>query len=140
MDYKKFNDKYVLRLEKGEEVVESLKKFAKKEDIKLAKVSGIGAVNKATIGLFLTKEKRYFSKELTGDMEIIALNGSISTMDKEVYLHLHIALGNEDFDIRGGHLNSAEISATGELIIELLDGEVDRKLDEDLGLNLFKLD
>lgn len=138
MDYKRFNNKYILRLEKGEEIVESLKEFAKKENVKLARVSGIGAVDKATVGLFSTSAKEYFSKDLTGDMEVVALNGNISTMDSEVYLHLHIALGDDNFNIRGGHLNSAVISGTGEIIIEIIEGEIDRNLDEEVGLNVFK--
>ena len=32
MEYKKFNDTYVLRLNKGEEVIESLKELCSKEE------------------------------------------------------------------------------------------------------------
>ena len=57
MDFKRFGDKYIVRLDKGEEVVETLTEFIKDEDIKLGRVTGIGAVDFAEIGLFYTKEK-----------------------------------------------------------------------------------
>ncbi len=138
MEFRKFRDKYVLRMEKGEEIVSTLKNFCEENKIELAKVSGIGAVNKAVIGLFETTNKEYYSKELLGDHEITSLSGNISTMNGEVYLHLHINLADKEYNTKGGHLNSAVISATGEFIIETIDGKVDREFNEEIGLNLYK--
>ena len=45
---------------------------------------------------------------------------------------------NEKGQTVGGHLNSARISATCEMFIYIIDGEVDRFKDESTGLNLFK--
>ena len=45
MEFKKFNDTYVIRLNKGEEVISSLKELCKNEDIKLAEITGLGAAN-----------------------------------------------------------------------------------------------
>ena len=138
MEFRKFGNKYVLRLEKGEEVVESIKKLCKENNIKLGAISGIGATNKAVVGLFETGSKEYHSKELTGNMEITGLVGNISEKDGEVYLHLHITLADQNHNVFGGHLNSAVISATGEIIIDAIEGNVDREFDEEIGLNLFK--
>lgn len=140
MEYRRFGDKYVVRLNRGEEILESLKKLCKDENIKLGRVTGIGATNKATVGIFNTETKEYRSRELTGDMEIANLSGNISQMDGEVYLHLHITLTDEENKAYGGHLNSAVISATCEIIIDVIAGTVDRKFDEDSGLNLIKFD
>ncbi|SDW16275.1 hypothetical protein SAMN05660923_00325 [Tepidimicrobium xylanilyticum] len=138
MDYKRFGSKYVLRLDKGEEIVESIKTLCSKEGIKLASVTGIGATNRAVVGLFETSTKKYHSKELTGDMEITSLTGNVSQMGGEVYLHLHVTLADPSYNAYGGHLTSAVISATGEIIIDTIDGEVDREFNEEVGLNLFK--
>lgn len=140
MEFKKFNNKYILRLDRGEEVVETLKKFCKSEKITLGFVQGIGAVNKATVGLFEISTKKYHSTELSGDFEITSLLGNISTMNGEVYLHLHINLADKEHKVYGGHLNSAVISATGEITIEAIEGSVDREFSESVGLNLYKFD
>lgn len=137
MEYKRFDDKYVVRLDKGEEIVETLKNFCEEKDIKLGWINGLGAVNKATIGLFETNEKEYHSVELAGDHEITSLIGNISTMDGEVYLHLHANLADDSYNTKGGHLNSAVISATGEFTIGVIEGSVGRKFSEEIGLNLY---
>lgn len=138
MIYKKFNNKYIVRLNVGEEIVESVKKFAQEQNIKFGTVTGIGAVNKAKIGLFNTETKEYQSTILEEDMEIISLAGNITEMNGEPYIHLHIALANSAHNVKAGHLNMAVISATGEIIIEAIDGYVDREFDDDIGLNLLK--
>lgn len=138
MEYKKFNNKYILRLDRGDEIVETLKRFCERENITLGSIQGIGAVNKATVGLFEISTKKYHSSELNGDFEITSLLGNISTMNGETYLHLHINLADKEHKVYGGHLNSAVISATGEIIVEAIEGNVDREFSENIGLNLYK--
>ncbi len=58
-------------------------------------------------------------------------------MDGEFYSHLHMSAGDEIGKVFGGHLNRAIVSATCEMVIYIIDGEVDRKFDSDIGLNLF---
>jgi len=140
MEYRKFGNKYVMRMDKGEEIIETLKKFCKTEQITLGWVKGIGAVNKATIGLFETENKKYNSIQLEGDYEITSLLGNISTMDNAVYLHLHINLSDKEYNTHGGHLNSAIISVTGEIMIESIEGNVDREFSKEIGINLYKFD
>ena len=113
-------------------------KGSAKRRIRLGSVTGIGAVNKATIGLYEVSKQEYISTELSGDMEIVSLGGNISEMNGEVYVHLHIALGTSDSNVKAGHLNSAIISGTGELIIDEIEGRVDRTKDDISGLNIFK--
>lgn len=138
MQYKKFQSKYILRLDKGEEIVSSIKKFCKKENILLGTISGIGAVNKVKIGLFDTKEKKYYSNDYEGDFEICPLLGNISTMNKEIYLHIHINVADKNNRSFGGHLSEAYVSATFEAVIERIEGNVNRKLSDEIGLNLIE--
>ncbi len=136
MEFQKFVDKFVLRLDKGEEVVETLKQFCSDNNIKLGSVNGIGSTNMAIIGLFDTKSKEYSSIELKGDHEIDQLSGNISTMNSDVYIHLHANLSDSSYHVYGGHLNSAIVSATCEIIVESIAGEVDREFSDEIGLNL----
>lgn len=47
-----------------------------------------------------------------------------------------MSVGDESGRVCGGHLNRACISATCEMVIDLIEGKVDRVFDEAVGLNL----
>ena len=136
MEYRKFNDTYVIRLNKGEEVIESLKNLCRDEDIKLAEITGLGASDFVEIGVFNIYTKEYNTKVFEGMFEITSLVGNVTRKDGEVYLHIHINFGDEEGLVKGGHLVKSKISATSEIILRKIDGEVGRKLDEEIGLNL----
>lgn len=138
MEYRKFKDKFVVRLDKGEEVIESLLKLSSLENIKLARVSGLGATNKFTVGLFNVSEKKYYSSTYEGDFEIVSLTGTLSLKDGVIYPHIHMSAGDNNNVVYGGHLNSCFISATCEIVVDVIDGIVEREFNEEIGLNLFK--
>ena len=138
MDYRKFGNTYVVRIDKDEEILEQIKTLALKEHITLAQVSALGAVKDFTIGIFKTDTKQYVANNFSGCYEIVSLTGTINTMNGEFYTHLHMCVGDEKGNAFGGHLNSATVSATCEMIITVINGTVDRYFDEEIGLNLFK--
>ena len=140
MDYRRFGKTIIARIDKGEEILTQLKNIALKEEIKLASVRALGATDDFTVGVFKVDEKKYYANHFTGDFEIVSLTGTISTMDGEYYAHLHMSAGDEQGRVFGGHLNEAVVSATCEMVVEVIDGHVDRARDENLGLNLFKFE
>lgn len=138
MEYRKFNNTIVARIDKGEEILEKIKEIALKENITLANINALGATNDFTVGVFKTEEKKYYSNNFKGDFEIVSLTGTINTMNGEFYTHIHMSAGNDKGEVFGGHLNRAVVSATCEMIINIIDGKVDRKFEENIGLNLFE--
>lgn len=138
MEYKKFGNKIIARIDKGEEILEKIKEIALKENIKLANVNALGATNDFTVGVYKVNEKKYYSNSFKGAYEIVSLTGSINTMNEKFYTHIHMSCGDEKGNVVGGHLNNAIVSATCEMFIDIIDGKVDRFNDEDTGLNLFK--
>ena len=138
MDYRKFGNVIVARMDRGEEILEQIKIIALKENIKLASINALGATDDFTVGVYNVDEKKYYSNEFKGNFEIVSLTGTINTMNGEFYTHVHMSAGNVKGEVFGGHLNRAVISATCEMIITLVDGNVDRYRDENIGLNLFK--
>ena len=138
MNYRVFGDKIVLRLEKGEEVIESIKKVCEEQKIIAGSISGLGATNHVVVGLFKPNEKKYYSTTHEYDFEITNITGNISVMNDEVYLHIHGTFANLEGRCIGGHLNKAIISATAEIIIDRVNGYIGRKFDENIGLNLIK--
>lgn len=138
MEYRKFNNTIVARIDKGEEILEKIKEITLKENIKLANINALGATNDFTVGVFKVDEKKYYSNTFKGNFEIVSLTGTINTMNDEFYAHLHMSAGNDKGEVFGGHLNRAIVSATCEMIINIIDGKVDRYHDDEIGLNLFK--
>ena len=138
MEYKRFENTIIARIDRGEEILEQVKEIALKEKIRLASVQALGAINRFTVGVFKTKEKTYLANEFEGSYEIVSLSGTINTMNGEFYCHLHMSAGSENGEVFGGHLSRAVVSATCEMIITVFDGNVDRVFDEETGINLFK--
>lgn len=139
MIYKRFDDKLVVRLVKGEKIVESLHEVFKKEDIKAGSISGLGAVDKLDMGFFNPTSKEYNPLIFEENMELTSLVGNVSRKDGEVYTHLHIVCGREDASTVSGHLNEARISLTAEIFVDIIDGNIGRIFDEDLGINIIDL-
>ncbi len=138
MEYRRFQDTIILRLDPGEEICERLLAVAGEEDIRLAQISGLGAVKAFTTGVFNTVEKKYYANDFSGPYEITSLTGTLTQMDGKPYLHVHMSAGDSEGKVVGGHLNRAVISATAEIVIRIVDGAVDREFSEKVGLNLFR--
>ncbi|MBQ3276505.1 MAG: DNA-binding protein [Oscillospiraceae bacterium] len=138
MEYQRFGNTIYLRLDRGDEVVAAIRRLAEAEGVKLASVTGLGATDDFTVGIFDTAEKQYHALHYTGAHEITSLVGSVNTMNGEHYSHLHMTASDISGAVVGGHLNRARISATAEIVIVVTDGTVDRFRDEAVGLNLYQ--
>ena len=139
MEYRKFGNDYVLRIDKGEEILQAVSQVCEKEGIRLGTVNGIGAVGDVTLGVFNREKFQYESQTYKGDFEIASCMGNISTMNDNTYLHIHMAVGNpEKGEVHAGHLNRGIISLTGEFFLHQIEGETDREYSSEVGLNLIK--
>ena len=136
MEYLKFGDTYIVRMDPGEEILGQLRVFAEAEQVKLASVTALGAVKDFTVGVFDTGAKVYKSNRFQGVYEIVSLVGTINTMDGAFYCHLHMCAADQEGHAFGGHLNEAVISATCELVVTCLPGRTDRVFSDEVGLNL----
>ena len=138
MEYRRFGNTIVARIDRGEEILAAVWEIAGAEHIQLASVSALGAINDFTVGVYNVDEKQYHANDFKGNFEIVSLTGTINTMDGEFYTHLHMSAGDEKGQVFGGHLNRAVVSAVCEMVITVIDGVVDRRFSEEIGLNLFR--
>lgn len=138
LEYRRFDHTIIARIDAGEEVLEAVRTIAEQEKIRLASVSALGALSMFTAGVFDTAAKQFCPNTFEGTYEIVSLTGTINTMDGAFYTHLHMAAGDPEGNVRGGHLSRAIVSATCEMVIQIIDGEVERSFDETIGLNLFR--
>ena len=135
-EFRKLDNTYVVRLNKGAEIISAIKDFCSSNNIKVGTIQGIGAINSATFGFFNPETKQYNEKIFEGPREITSLIGNISTQNGETYLHLHMTASGEDYNTIGGHLINATISLTGEIFITPINGTIEREFCEKTGLNL----
>lgn len=138
MEYRRFGNTIVARIDRGEEILAAVREIAGAEHIQLASISALGATNDFTVGVYNVDEKQYHANDFKGNFEIVSLTGTINTMDGEFYTHLHMSAGDEKGQVFGGHLNRAVVSAVCEMVITVIDGVVDRRFSEEIGLNLFR--
>lgn len=138
MDYRKFGDTYLVRIDRGEEILTQLAALCEKEDIWLAQVDALGAVDYAMVSVYDMAAKTFFQKEFSEPMEISGLCGTVSRKAGQVYLHLHVTVCDRELKAHGGHANKLRVSVTCEMVVRVIPGRVDRAMDEDVGLNLFR--
>ena len=136
--YKQVRDNmYVLSLDNHVEVSAAIAAFCAEKGILAGNVMGLGAVSEATFRFLDPNTLKYVDKTFTEQMEITNLTGNISQKDGKPYLHLHATLCDANMQTHGGHVNELRISATCEMVLRLLPGQVGRKLDDVTGLNVF---
>lgn len=129
---------YIIRLLRGEEVVEQILSFCKEKTIDAAWIQGLGAVDRAVISSYNFEKREYEKLTLEEDTELLSLQGNIAYNNGERMLHAHVTLGRADKTVIGGHLHSMRISGTGEIQITKLNGKFEREFDEETGLSLLK--
>lgn len=137
MQYRQSGNTYIVRIDLGEEIVGSLKKLCEEELIRLGRVEAIGATDSAVVGVYDLEKKEYYPEKISEFMEILSLNGSITSMDGKPYIHLHAVLADQNHVIHGGHVIEMKVGATCEMFVTVLDGTVKRQRDETLGINLW---
>lgn len=141
MKYKSTNSGfgYVVRLEKGEEIIFSLKELAKKENLTGGFFYGLGAVEGVSIGYYELARKEYVFSKIQGAYELASLLGNISVQDGEIKVHAHAVLGDNNLNTVAGHVKEANVAITCEIFIHLQHGaEMRRELDEETGLGLLE--
>jgi hypothetical protein len=127
---------YVLRFDKGEDVITGLAIFMKDQMLSACAFSGIGACGLVELGFFNPHIKEYRKKPFVEELEIISFNGNCGLKDGEPVIHCHGMFGRTDFTVFGGHIFRLEVSVTAEVFVTVLDGALERKLDQDFNLNL----
>ena len=107
MRWKKAERTYIIRLEKGEEVLSTLTQFVREQNIQGGMIQGLGAVRDLVIGMYDPLQKDYIKRTFNEDLELGNLTGNISHFDGDPVLHCHVSgrerRGRVLFQYRGHH-------------------------------------
>ncbi len=140
MEYRKFGNRYMVRMDPGDEVLAKVTELCEAEGIQLGEFRALGAADELELGVYDVEKKQYFKEVYKGQYEITSLFGTISEQNGNVYLHAHLSASTLHGASIGGHLNRAVISGTCEMIVEPMEGHAGRAVNEQTGLNDLKFD
>jgi predicted DNA-binding protein with PD1-like motif len=91
----------VIRLDHGEDILESIKSNMKEERSTMLIVMGLGMISDFELGYF--DQGNYIKKSFDDPHELLALQGSIST-EGDPRIHLHATVADKYHEAYGGHL------------------------------------
>lgn len=127
---------FILALKKDENLFAGIVHCAEQVGLKAASISGLGAIDDVTVAYYHLETKKYHSQLFKGTYELVSLNGNIAIVDGKPFVHIHAALGTEEFNVIGGHIMDATVGPSAEITIIPLAGTIGRKYSEEIGLKL----
>ncbi len=145
MDYKRINDRVYIRIDKNEEILRCVMAVCENEHYLSATFHGIGACGKVCISTYLPNTDDFLDHWKEGMLELISLDGNVSHDDDgHLHEHSHAIFSfldeNNCVSCFGGHLKSALVSYTAEIVLEPLSGEgIGRMTDPYTGISVWKL-
>ncbi len=108
---------HVVVLEPGDELLDSLKRFAGESGTQTAFLGGIGAVDSLELGYFHPSKGEYAHRVLDEQLEVLTITGNLSLKDGKPHPHVHGIFGRSDFSTIGGHVFRAVCSVTLEIAV-----------------------
>ena len=129
---------FALIFSTGEDPVAGLTRFAEEQRIGAASFTAIGAFSEADLGYFDWEKKDYERIPVREQVEVLSLIGDIALDGDRRKVHAHVVLGRRDGAACGGHLLSARVRPTLEVIVEAAPAHLRRVHDPVSGLALIK--
>ena len=106
-------DQFILmRLDHGEDILESIKGSMKEERSTMLIVTGLGMISDFELGYF--DQGNYIINSYAEPHELLALQGSIST-EGEPRIHIHATVANKRHEVYGGHLMRGKVWMSNEI-------------------------
>jgi uncharacterized protein len=131
---------FALIFDSGDEAKAGLEAFAEQHSLSAARITGIGAFERVTIGYFNWDKKEYEKLTFDEQVEVVSLTGDVALKDAKPVVHAHVALARRDASVIGGHLFEAYVRPTLELLIVESPSYLQKKHDRESGLALISAD
>lgn len=131
---------WALIFDKGDEVIDGLKRFATENKLSASQFTAIGAFSDLTLGFFVPEKKDYNRIPIREQVEVLSLLGDVTQSDKGPKIHAHVVVGKMDGTAHGGHLVEAHVLPTLEVILTESPKHLQRTVDPETGLSLINLE
>lgn len=140
MQYRETPFGFIVVLEPGDELIHSLIRFARQQDLDAGSVIGIGAVRAVELGFYDTVRCEYDRRRFDESLEAVSLVGNLGLVDGEPFPHVHGTFGRADFSVIGGHVFEAICAVTLELGIHTAPFPWERREVDFCNLRLMQLE
>lgn len=133
-------DSFLIRLDSGDDIVESLAVFAENEHTQSASFQGLGSLQRARIGHFdFQNTHQYEFHNYHEDLEVLSAIGNITLLEGKPLVHVHLSLSRRDCSQIGGHADKGCIVNLLEIQLTKMETVLHRKKDTKLGLNVIDI-
>lgn len=130
--------KYLLRFDRGEELIAGLAAFAAQERIPGAAFTALGAAEKVVLSFYNGRSRRFEEHLIKERLEIASFSGAVAWKDGEPLTHAHGVFSDAQMRVVAGHVMKCVIAQTGEVALSAFSKKVERQFDETTGLNLLR--
>jgi predicted DNA-binding protein with PD1-like motif len=122
----------------GDELLAGITEFAEQQHIAAARVTGIGAVSRATLAWLDVEKKAYKPIVVNEQVEVTSMVGDIAELNGKPSVHLHLTVAHRDGSVTGGHLIEAYTRPTLEVLVTEYPKGLHKELDPEAGMTLIR--
>ena len=140
MNYRIDDSRVFITLAKGDLINRTFETFSEIKGIGCAWLNGIGALENPEIGYYSIVDKAYHRKHFKGKFELLSLIGNITIKEGKPFSHTHITFSDTNYQVFGGHLFDAKITAAGEFLMQVGNDDINRKMNQEIKLHLWCLE
>lgn len=130
---------FFLVFDRGDDVIETLRKFSREQEIRGGHFAAIGALQRGVVAYWNRELRKYEHIEVDDQVEVLSLLGDITMEGDDRKVHGHIVLGRRDGSTIGGHLIEGTVFPTLEMHLTDFAGKLERRQDEETRLSLIAI-
>ncbi len=131
---------HIVRLEKGELLIECLTKLFYEQKLPSCWIVGLGGAAWAELGFYHLEKKEYEWKKLNQPLEILSLQGNVAWDNDQPVFHFHGSFSDDKLQSFGGHIKELEVAGTCEIMLHKWYGDkLTRCQDDVVGLKLLDI-
>lgn len=139
MKYEIIPSGFILRFEKGDEILHSISKFIQGQNLSSCTIQAIGSIQNPILAYYDLSTKKFTEKKFQGEYELLPCIGSVAFENDTPIIHLHASLSNSNFDVIGGHIKEMTTNATCEVFLFSLEHKLLKSYNNEVGLKLYDL-
>ena len=131
---------FIVIFQTGDELASGLLDVAKEHKLTAASFKAVGALSSVRLAWFSWENKKYEpSVTLDEQIELLSLIGDITLMNNAPLVHAHAFVGRKDGTAHGGHLLSASIRPTCEVVLTESPAHLERFIDPESCIPLIRV-